>query len=105
VNTDGDDPSSTSSSSLNSGMGQKYDDDLPLGLDCSLNPDGYWGVNAHSTCSYVMNTTESFTNFEASKSTPQYGFNRARGMKEFGKLGFESTMKELDDNLIGMDAV
>jgi hypothetical protein len=50
-----------------------------------------------------MNTTASFTNFEASKSTPQYGFNR--GMKEFGELGFEATMKELDDNLIGMGAV
>jgi hypothetical protein len=50
-----------------------------------------------------MNTIASFTNFEASKSTPQYGFNR--GMKEFGELGFEAAMKELDDNLIGMDAV
>jgi hypothetical protein len=28
-----------------------------------------------------------------------------RGMKEFGELGFEATMKELDDNLIGMGAV
>jgi hypothetical protein len=27
------------------------------------------------------------------------------GMKEFGELGFEATMKELDDNLIGMGAV
>jgi hypothetical protein len=26
-------------------------------------------------------------------------------MKEFGELGFEATMKELDDNLIGMRAV
>jgi hypothetical protein len=50
-----------------------------------------------------MNAIASFTNFEASKSTPQYGFNR--GMKDFGKLGFEATMKELDDNLIGMRAV
>jgi hypothetical protein len=50
-----------------------------------------------------MNTITSFTNFEASKSTPQYGFSR--GMKEFGEIGFEATMKELDDNLIGMGAV
>jgi hypothetical protein len=64
----------------------------------SLNP-----VNAHSTCKYVLNTIASFTNFEPSKSTPQYGFNR--GMKEFGELGFDATMKELDDNLIGMGAV
>jgi hypothetical protein len=52
---------------------------------------------------YVLNTIASFTNFEASKSTPQYGLNR--GMKEFGELGFEATMKELDDNLMGMGAV
>jgi hypothetical protein len=85
---------------LNSGVGRDDRDDLSPGLDCSLNPDGYWGANAHSTCSYVLNTIASFTNFEASKSTPQYGFNR--GMKEFGELGLEAAMKELDDNLIGM---
>jgi hypothetical protein len=27
----------------NSGVGREDDDDLPPGLDCSLNPDGYWG--------------------------------------------------------------
>jgi hypothetical protein len=37
------------------------------------------------------------------KSTPQYGFNR--GLKEFGTPGFEATVKELDDNLLGMGAV
>jgi hypothetical protein len=51
----------------------------------------------------VLNTIALFTNFEPSKSTPQYGFDR--GMKEFGELGFEATMKELDDNLVGMGAV
>jgi hypothetical protein len=59
----------------NSGVRREDDNDLPPGLDCSLNPDGYWGANAHSTCPYVMNTIASFTNFEASKSTSQYGFN------------------------------
>jgi hypothetical protein len=34
----------------NSGVGREDDDDLSPGLDCSLNPDGYWGANAHSTC-------------------------------------------------------
>jgi hypothetical protein len=87
----------------NSVVEKDDDDGLQPDLDCSLNPDGYWGTNAHSTCSYVMNTIASCTNFEASKSTPQYGFNR--GMKESGELGFEATMKELDDNLIGMGAV
>jgi hypothetical protein len=78
-------------------------DNNPTGLDNSSNPDGYWGINAHLMCEYVLNTIVSFTNFKASKSTPQYGFNR--GMKEFGELGFEATMKDLDDNLIGMGAV
>jgi hypothetical protein len=87
-------------SSPNSGVN---DDNKPAGLDNSFNPDGYWGVNAHSAFEYVLNTIASFTNFEPSKSTPQYGFNR--GMKEFGGLGFEATMMELDDNLIGMGAV
>jgi hypothetical protein len=86
-------------SSPNSGV----NDNKPAGLDNSSNPDGYWSINAHSTCEYVLNTIASFTNFEPSKSTPQYGLNR--GMKEFGELGFDATMKELDDNLIGMDAV
>ena len=36
-------------------------------------------------------------------STPQYGFNR--GMKEFGQEGYDATVSELSDNLIGMDAV
>jgi hypothetical protein len=87
-------------SSPNSGVN---DNNKPAGLDNSFNPDRYWGINAHSTCEYVLNTIASFTNFEPSKSTQQYGFNR--GMKEFGELGFEATMKELDDNLIGMGAV
>jgi hypothetical protein len=86
-------------SSPNSGV----NDNKPVGIDSSFNPDGYWGINAHLTCEYVLNAIASFTNFEPSESTPQYGFNR--GMKEFGELGFEATMKELDDNLIGMGAV
>jgi hypothetical protein len=61
----------------------------PPELESNFNPDGYW---ANATKSYVLNTITSFTGFEASKSTPQYGFNR--GMKEFGELGFEATMKE-----------
>jgi hypothetical protein len=106
-------PDPTTDLDANPGVGDNVDNDSspnlgvhdnkPAGLDNSFNPDGYWGINAHSTCEYVLNTIASFTNFEASKSTPQYGFNR--GMKEFGELGFEATMKELDDNLIGMGAV
>ena len=47
--------------------------------------------------------TSTATATATATSTPQYGFNR--GMKEFGELGYEATRAELDDNLIGMDAV
>jgi hypothetical protein len=49
-------------SSPNSGV----NDDNPTGLGNSFNPDGYWGINTHSTCEYVLNTIASFTNFQAS---------------------------------------
>jgi hypothetical protein len=88
---------SSDDDNANSGVG-----DVPSELESTFNPDGYW-ANAHSTKAYVLSTIASFTDFEASKSTPQYGFNR--GMKEFGELGYEATMRELDDNLIGMGAV
>jgi hypothetical protein len=52
---------------------------------------------------FKLNTITSYSNIEASKSTPQYGFNR--GLKEFGELGYEATVKRLDDNLLGMGAV
>jgi hypothetical protein len=58
---------------------------------------------AQSICAYVLSTITSYSNIEASKSTPQYGFNR--GLKEFGTPGYEATVKELDDNLLGMGAV
>jgi hypothetical protein len=58
---------------------------------------------AQSSYEYVLNTISSYNNIEASKSTPQYGFNR--GLKEFGQLGYEATVNELDDNLLGMGAV
>ena len=36
-------------------------------------------------------------------STPQYGF--IRGISAFGKAGYDATVSELSDNLIGMNAV
>jgi hypothetical protein len=75
-------------------------DNVPKELDSDLGP--YWRL-AESTQSYVMNTIATYSNIEASKSTPQYGFNK--GLKEFGTLGYEATVKELDDNLLGMGAV
>jgi hypothetical protein len=72
----------------------------PSELESDLGP--YWTL-AHSCKVYVLNTITSYSNIEASKSTPQYGFNR--GLKEFGELGYEATVNELDDNLLGMGAV
>jgi hypothetical protein len=72
----------------------------PRELESNLGP--YWAF-AQSSYAYVLNTITSYRNIEASKSTPQYGFNR--GLKEFGTLGYEATIKELDDNLLGMGAV
>jgi hypothetical protein len=51
----------------------------------------------------VLNTISSYNSIKASKSTPQYGFNR--GLKEFGQIGYKATVKKLDDNLLGMGAV
>jgi hypothetical protein len=73
---------------------------IPIELDSDLRP--YWGL-AQSARAYVLNTIASYSNIEASKSTPQYGFNR--GLKEFGTMGYEATIKELDDNRLGMGAV
>ncbi|OEU08351.1 hypothetical protein FRACYDRAFT_250146 [Fragilariopsis cylindrus CCMP1102] len=71
----------------------------PRELDSDLG--SYWNL-AHSKQAYVLSTIASYSHVEASKSTPQYGFNR--GLKEFGAMGYEATMKELDDNLLGMGA-
>jgi hypothetical protein len=73
---------------------------MPKELDSDLGP--YWTL-AQSSQAYVLSTITSCSNIEASKSTPQYGFNR--GLKEFGTLGYEATVNELDDNLLGMGAV
>jgi hypothetical protein len=64
---------------------------IPKELDLDLGP--YWAL-AQSAQAYVLNTIASYSNIEASKLTPQYGFNR--GLKEFGTLGYEATVKELD---------
>ena len=73
---------------------------IPHELESNLGP--YWAL-AHSCHAHVLNTITSYSNIEPTKSTPQYGFNR--GLKEFGTPGYEATIKELDDNLIGMGAV
>ena len=52
---------------------------IPHELESDLGD--YWSL-AHSTQAYVLSTITSYSHVEASKSTPQYGFNR--GLKEFG---------------------
>jgi hypothetical protein len=71
----------------------------PHELEPDLGP--YWTLT-NSSKAYVLSTITSYSNIEASKSTPQYGFNR--GLKEFGELGYQATVQELDDNLLGMGA-
>ena len=51
----------------------------------------------------AITTYNSIDGLHGLRSTPQYGFNR--GMKEFGQAGYDATVWELSDNLIGMDAV
>jgi hypothetical protein len=79
-------------------------DDVDSGVPDELKSDlgPYWMLT-QSSYEYMLNTISSYNNVEVSKWTPQYGFNR--GLKEFGQLGYEATVKELDDNLLGMGAV
>jgi hypothetical protein len=72
------------------------DGSIPKELDSDLGP--YWTL-AQSSQAYVLSTIVSYSNIEASKYILQYGFNR--GLKEFGTVGYEATVKELDDNLLG----
>jgi hypothetical protein len=71
---------------------------VPHELESDLGP--YWTL-AQSCHVYVLNTITSYSNIEASKSTPQYGFNR--GLREFGELGYEATVKKLDDTSLGWE--
>ena len=55
---------------------------------------------------YNSEPTPDVANIEgshASKATPQFGFRK--GMKLFGIEGWEATKKEIDENLLGIDAV
>ena len=51
----------------------------------------------------AINSYNNINGLHGLRSTPQYSFNR--GMKEFGQAGYDATVSELIDNLIGMDAV
>ena len=68
----------------------------------------FWanGTIGSKTELYMLSVITTYNNIDGLhglRSTPQYGFNR--GMKEFGQAGYDATVSELSDNLIGMDAV
>ena len=64
----------------------------------------YWnnGTIATDGESYMLSAIATYSNMDGLWSTPQYGFNR--GISEFGKAGYDATVSELSDNLIGMNA-
>jgi len=75
-----------------------------------------WEVNCHTIIhtdgtSFAMMVAEQagvkmmqeYFELEASKSTPMYGFRK--GLKIFGDPGYQSTIKELKDNLIGRGCI
>ena len=77
---------------------------------------GYWDINCHTIIHnngtlFAMMVAEQagvkmmqeYFELEASKSTPMYGFRR--GLKIFGNPGYQSTVKELKDNLIGRGCI
>ena len=68
----------------------------------------YWsnGMVGSKTDLYMLSAITTYNNIDDLHglwSTPQYGFNR--GMQEFRQAGYDATVSELSDNLIGMDAL
>ena len=69
----------------------------------------YWNIS-HTVHTVMINAMAaynsmltSYNNISALLYTPQYGSNR--GLKEFGIEGYNTARKELNKNLLGMDAV
>jgi hypothetical protein len=61
----------------------------------------YW--NRKGEANYCLSIIKGFGNLEATLSTPQYGFKK--GLSIFGGPGYDATIKELDENLIGRDVI
>ena len=51
----------------------------------------------------VIATYSNVDGLHGLRSTPQYGFNI--GISKFGKAGYDATVSELSNNLIGINAV
>jgi hypothetical protein len=61
----------------------------------------YW--NREGEANYCLSIIRGYGNLEATLSTPQYGFKK--GLTIFGGPGYDATVKELDENLIGRDVI
>ena len=59
------------------------------------------GSVIHEYC--VGSVINTYSNLEATLSTPQYGFQK--GMKVFKEKGYTATVKELDKNFIGKNVI
>ena len=53
--------------------------------------------------SYMLSVIAKFSNRDGQHSTPQYGFSR--GISKFKLEGYNTTVSELSNNLIGMNTV
>ena len=84
---------------------QSFDhSDIPANLVSDFGTAQYWN-NVNKTKAYITAAIQNFsrTDLGGLVSTPQYFFER--GIQIFGKSGYDATMKELKDNLIGMEAI
>jgi hypothetical protein len=61
----------------------------------------YW--NRKGEANYCLSIIKGFRNLEATLLTPQYGFKK--GLSIFGGPGYDATIKELYENLIGRDVI
>ena len=61
------------------------------------------GLDGKYWTGYCMSVIKGYGNLEATLSTPQYGFRK--GLTVFGGPGYDATVKELDENLIGRDVI
>jgi hypothetical protein len=61
------------------------------------------GLDGKYWTGYCMSVIKGYGNLEATLLTPQYGSKK--GLAMFGEAGYDTTVKELDENLIGRDVI
>ena len=97
----------------NSGVSGESNEDTGVnvpfyGLDSDFGDAPYWnnGTITTDNKSCMLSVIATYSNIDGLHGlqlTPQYGFSRR--MKEFGEAGYNATVSELSDNLIGMNMV